>query len=358
MPHQRPEKYVQIPQLTFLRFLAAFGVVLFHFAQTTTPFSEPWLLPIVSQAGLGVGFFFTLSGFLLAWVYAPQEGIDLGKYVRARFARIYPLYLLSFLLALGAEMLVRGLRPRGLSIILQSLGLHAWVPGYSLTLNFPGWSVSVELFFYMVFPLLLWWMRGRHWAILLGIATLGTIVGWIVYRYMAEWSAGIVPNPNSDFVMRFPPWHLHSFVTGMVGGLLYRADKLRLPTSWLPGILFGIGSAGLLSLAYFPNWAIQNAANGLFAPVYVLLIVCLAQDRGPLARVLAWKPLQFAGEMSYAVYLLQTPVYIAMEPLAKCEGAKGLVGGWLWIYLAALLLLSALVYQYFERPMRQWLRPR
>lgn len=59
-----------------------------------------------------------------------------------------------------------------------------------------------------------------------------------------------------------------------------------------------------------------------------------------------------------AVYLLQAPVYIALEPLALRAGAPGLHGRWFWIYLIALLASSALVYQFFERPMRNWLRPK
>lgn len=349
---------MQIPQLTFLRFLAAIGVVLFHFGQGTAPFSQAWLLPSVQQAGLGVGFFFTLSGFLLTWVYASQDRIDLSRYARARFARIYPLYLLTFLLALAAEMLVQGKQPRGLSIILQALGLHAWVPGYSLSLNFPGWSVSVELFFYLVFPLLLYALRRKPVAVLVAVAVAVSAIGLVIFIYIAQWTAGIIPNPSSDFTLRFPPWHLHSFIVGMVGGLLYRAGKLRIPTTWLPGVLFVVFSGLMLSLAYFPNWVIAHAGNGLLAPLYLAMIVSLTQDKGWIAKVFAWAPLQFAGEMSYAVYLMQAPVYIAMKPLPADGMTLGLHGGWLWAYLAVLLLSSALVYQFFERPMRRWLRPR
>jgi peptidoglycan/LPS O-acetylase OafA/YrhL len=332
--------------------------VLFHFGQKTAPFSQDWLLPLVQQAGLGVGFFFTLSGFLLAWVYAPQPKIDLKRYAQTRFARIYPLYLLTFLLALAAMMIVRDARPRGLSIILQSVGLHAWVPGYSLTLNFPGWSVSVELFFYLVFPWLLYGLRKQHGAVLWGIAAIASALGLLVVLKLGIWTEGIVPNENSDFVMRFPPWHLHSFIVGMVGGILYGRGKLRIPTKWLPSVLFVALSAGMVSLAYFPNWIIDHAGNGLLAPVYLCMILSLAQDKGPISKVFSWKPMEFAGEMSYAVYLLQAPVYIALEPLALRAGAPGLHGTWLWIYLGVLLLCSAVVYQFFERPMRNWLRPK
>jgi peptidoglycan/LPS O-acetylase OafA/YrhL len=349
---------VQIPQLTFLRFLAALGVVFFHFGQETWPWNTPAFLPILRQAGLGVGFFFTLSGFLMAWVYSPQPDFRLRTYAQTRFARIYPLYLLTFLLALGAEVFIRGTRPRGLSIILQALGLHAWVPGYSLSLNFPGWSVSVEFFFYAIFPLLLYFLRGRHWGVMVAVATLLSVACLYVSIHIAQWTAGIITDPNHDLTLRFPLWQLHTFVTGMVGGFLYREGRLRLPTPWLPGILFLLTSAAMISLAYFENPIIAHAGTGLLAPVYLLLILCLAQDRGPLAKTFSLKPLVFLGEMSYAVYLLQAPVYIAFEPIAQAMGARGLHDNWFHIYVLVLLALSAIAYQFYERPMRAWLRPK
>lgn len=349
---------MQIPQLTFLRFLAAVGVVLFHFGQETWPWNTDLLLPLVKNAGLGVGFFFTLSGFLMAWVYAPQQEIPLRKYFQTRFARIYPLYLLTFLLALAAEMLIRDTRPRGLSVVLQALGLHAWVPGYSLSLNFPGWSVSVELFFYAIFPLLLWALRGQKPWMLLTIAAVVSGACFFIFRNIGPWTAGIIPNPNSDLSLRFPLWQVHTFVTGMVGGLLYRQGYLRLPNPRWGGPAFLLASASMLALAYIDNPITAHAGGGVLAPLYLVIIVFLAQDNGPIAKALSWKPLEFLGEMSYAVYLLQAPVYIALEPIAQSFGAKGLFDGWLHIYLIILLLLSAAVYQWYERPMRNWLRPK
>ncbi|MBL0017769.1 MAG: hypothetical protein IPP17_15385 [Bacteroidetes bacterium] len=96
-------------------------------------------------------------------------------------------------------------------------------------------------------------------------------------------------NTNSDFTLRFPPWQLHTFVTGMVGGLLYGRGQLRLPTKWLPGLLFLTMSAFMVSLAYFENPLTANAGNGVLAPLYLVIIVCLAYQ-GPISRMLAWKP--------------------------------------------------------------------
>src|SRR5262245_41113878 len=89
-----------IPALTSLRFLAALLVFLFHFGP------EGGLWDIVGGEGhVGVGVFFTLSGFLITARYGDRlaRGGSLKTYVLRRVARILPLYyavlILSLLLA-------------------------------------------------------------------------------------------------------------------------------------------------------------------------------------------------------------------------------------------------------------------
>lgn len=343
---------MQIPQLTFLRFLAALGVVLFHFGQATAPFSGEVLLPVVKQAGLGVGFFFTLSGFLMAWVYGQKSEVNWKSYARARFARIAPLYWLSFLLALLAVLFILNERPRGFTVIMQAIGLQAWAPGTNLSVNFPAWSVSVELFLYVMFALLLLPLRRMNAMMKVGMALALYGLSFWIMLHIGEWTQGIIPNTDGDFRLRFPLWHLHSFVLGMVTGLLYIEGKLKLPGGIVPGLLFTASTALMFALAYYPEGIIAYAGNGLLAPLYLVMIVSLCQDRGPIAKIFSLPLFQFAGEMSYGVYLLQAPVYISLAAIA---GSK-LNDGWLWTYLAVLLAFSAIVYYYFERPMRRWLR--
>ena len=143
--------------------MAAFYVVLFH--------GLPWLrqkfvVPRALETFLGNGYlavtlFFILSGFILAYTYDGQ--ID-GKTNRlhfweARFARIYPVYFLSLMLAFWFE--------RGLSLgtRLAVLGMvQAWdprAPQLTGAWNYPAWTLSVEAFFYLCFPFLLPWMSRK-----------------------------------------------------------------------------------------------------------------------------------------------------------------------------------------------------
>ncbi len=102
---------------------------------------------------IGVMFFFTLSGFVLAWAIRP--GVSKRSFYQARFARIYPLYLATWLAAVAASF-VLGDDKSWIGIVLSLILLQAWVPVPEIygAGNSPGWSLSVEAFFYALFPFL------------------------------------------------------------------------------------------------------------------------------------------------------------------------------------------------------------
>lgn len=127
----------QLAALTSLRFWAAFYVLAFHYAGTF--FNVPAKSGIVSLGYTGVTFFFMLSGFILAYNYSLTNFTDRSKlfdYFISRFARIYPVYVLSLLVSLP-YFLVDVLQAKSpvLKTVMTSAGafsplvLQAWVPG-------------------------------------------------------------------------------------------------------------------------------------------------------------------------------------------------------------------------------------
>jgi len=159
-PHLSPDspgraRNPSLPALTGIRFFAAFYVVLTH--------SLPWIknrvslpLPIAnffSNGYLAVCLFFLLSGFILSYTYSGlAPGVqNYAKFWEARFARIYPVYLFSLLLALPFQFHTLTLK----STVAVLLMVQAWNPLHpemSGAWNYPAWSLSVEAFFYLCFP--------------------------------------------------------------------------------------------------------------------------------------------------------------------------------------------------------------
>src|SRR5438105_14109782 len=90
----------RLDALTGLRFLAAAAVALAHLPRLhLDPSLPPTARRLFMEGGAGVPFFFVLSGFVLAYSYhdrlARPSGWELGRYALSRFARIWPVYLLS-----------------------------------------------------------------------------------------------------------------------------------------------------------------------------------------------------------------------------------------------------------------------
>lgn len=129
------------------------------------------------EGAFAVSFFFCLAGYILAHVYYRKEAaISKKEFYIKRFARIYPLHFLGFALALALGIVLLHAIPKGNSIILQAFGLQAWVPAICLEINYPAWSLSMELFFYLCFPFLLQWFKKLSTVQLTGV----TLFIWVV----------------------------------------------------------------------------------------------------------------------------------------------------------------------------------
>src|SRR5262245_36021055 len=155
-----------LPALTALRFLAAAAVLNLHLVAHMPADPLGW----VDQfwwGTAGVTFFFMLSGFILTYNYHDRFRTLKRRGVRdfyaARFARIWPVHLLAFLLLLplctdgqlllsGGYMKVRWKAAANLTLTQSFIPSEPW----HVAFNSPSWSLSAEWFFYIAFPLLLW----------------------------------------------------------------------------------------------------------------------------------------------------------------------------------------------------------
>src|SRR5258708_37600251 len=188
------------PALPFLRFFAAFHVVIFHF-QAMQIFIGPASFQKLSSIGyVGVSFFFVLSEFMLLHTYAGQPMI-LKSFWRARFARIYPAYAFSLLvtapfffyavLTMNIPFFVWAKSHLKLASALVLSLLQAWVPQAALTWNAVAWSLSVEAFFYVLFPfLVLFLVRCSQPQLLLVAAA-----SWLTFLFLSVSYVVLIPAP-------------------------------------------------------------------------------------------------------------------------------------------------------------------
>lgn len=340
--------------LTGIRFFLALGVVLFHY-------QLQWSLPgdggLLNRARLGVDVFFILSGFILTHVYLQGDAIlDYRRFLAARFARIYPAHLFILLVMLGlvlaAPVLGVGLEPGRFNLADFAgtlLLVQAWFPRETLALwNGPAWSLSAEWFAYLAFPAyaaLSLRLRTRPWVIIALAAALFIVLDAI---YRAQFGRVLPRAEDSMGILRIVPEFLYGI------GLYY------LGLRWTPSVrLAVIGAlATTMTLLTLMQIGTDDRIIVLLAGPFILSLALLAKAR--VQTFLSHPVVLFAGEASFALYLVHIPILMVWR-----NAAQALLG-WPGDYrmgpaeLTAMLLLTlaaaAAIHVLVERPGRHLLR--
>ena len=375
-----------LPALTGARFVAAAVVVLHHYAYFL-PYPA-WLARLAAQGQAGVSFFFLLSGFILAynyhgWFAAGVRAAAYRAFLRARFARVYPLHLLTLLLA---TPLVLGQwwgagAPAGPSAKLLVTSwlahlalLQAWVPVPLLQnlWNAPSWSISAELLFYLLFPPAMAWLAGRGWGPGRLLAFAGVVLAaeagatlLAARAYVGAFALPAAPGGLHWVVSAWAPLRVGEFLIGCALGAAFLADRAAPHPAFAPFRARG-GRDAILALALlaayalcwlpagdgalgFATWVLGH--NVAFVAPFALVILCLAAGPTWLSGVLGRPLAVLLGEASYALYLLHALPIMALAAYVRPAGpALPLLA------MALTVPLAVLCFRAFETPARRWLR--
>lgn len=356
--------HARLDSLTGLRFFAAFAVLLRHTLAEIFPL--PGLVELSTVGPIGVGFFFVLSGFILTWNWKPR-GRWRDFYVK-RAARIIPLHLLTTVVA-AALLIIVG-TPFWASTLVSLVLLQAWLTeSYRLGGNSPSWSLSVEAFFYALFPI-----------IVRPLARLSVNKSWWVIGasalFMVVWTAGyaVATKSGLPFVSAFsgytnPLYRLGEFVIGVALATVMRQG-------WRPRLTISV--AAWVALAGYVALAALNAAvvrmnihlgdtpglplsvlDLIYLPITVTLVASAASSdlRGDRSAFRA-PALVRLGEWSFALYLVQAIVITTAVKLVT-PGVLSWQGG--VVAVAVILVsiaLSGVLFHGFEKRSERALRNR
>lgn len=327
-----------LASLTALRGPAALFVVLYHLRLRT-----PWLegVPVLESAFVGISMFFVLSGFVLMWSSRPHDTAK-GFWVR-RFARIYPSHLLVAVIALLVPITV--FAPTVLGVAANLTLTQAFIPLYDVvfSLNGVSWSLSCEMAFYAVAPFLFRWAHRRSTRTVvlamgswwLGIALLGIVLG-----YASGLTNGLAyPNP----VIRSG-----EFVLGALAALLLRRGwtppKVLRP---LPTAVFVV----LVHVAVATFHVPPTAAEMMLGPCFALLSIAMARsDVEGRTTFLRAPVLQWAGDCSFALYLIHELVIINVMPLVGPVSSRAEGLAWAGAVLGLSILAAVAIHHLWEKP--------
>ncbi|GHH45690.1 acyltransferase family protein [Lentzea cavernae] len=287
----------RFPALDGLRAIAAVLVVFFHYG------GPDWL-----QGWAGVQMFFVLSGFLITTLMLREERrtgrISLREFYLRRGFRILPVYFVLLLVTVVASAVAGTFLSNGIGSALPYF--LTFTNEFASASPFgQSWSLGIEQKFYLVWPLV---------AIALGTvvlrrraaaAALGMLLALVVVNFTASHS-----NPGW-------PLHYFSILTGVLLAIALHSPRgfalLRPLTSKVAQVLVAIGFV-CVHMSVKPIAGLLDGIGGiaghvLVIPVYALATAVLLTAMvapGPATTFLSTKPMQFVGERSYSLYLVQT----------------------------------------------------
>ncbi len=295
---------------------------------------------------MGVDLFFVLSGFLITGILVDTAGRThyYRNFIVRRALRIFPLYYAFLLITFASSM---WLLRNDILWFVTYLGnvrmflKNSWPP---LSLLAPLWSLQVEEQFYLTFPWIVLESNRRTLKRIL----IGAVVVALVIRIALQ-----LTMPENNFATyTLMPSRMDALALGGLIAVLLRENPESLRNRFIPALTV------ICALGFAATWASRRPAlvstigysfiDLAFAGILILLIT----DAVPLLTAICrLKPLVGLGTIAYGLYLLQIPMFLAMNrwgaPLAGFRGGDFIE---MLLSFAAAILAAALSWRYFESP--------
>lgn len=306
-----------MPQLDGLRAISILLVLYTHYLP-----KDYWLFDVY-WGGLGVRCFFVLSGFLITTILlrdienAPSFLPAYGRFIARRMLRLYPVLLLTLLggAALGVYGMAQSL-PWTLTYttnILASIN-NEWPASVAHL-----WTLAVEEQFYLLWPLVLFFTQRRALPYVLAAIIVVSPLFRMVIRNTWNDVAGDALAPAC-----FDALALGAVLAVIRGNArLINAIGAAGLFLWLT-YDYLIGEFGITGAAMVFMWIIAKAADGALPTIF---------DNGGL---------RYIGQISYGIYVLHLPVWVAMPAQPK------------WIVAAVTIGLASLSWHLIERPIMRF----
>lgn len=347
--------------LTSLRFIAAIIVVIFHYGSGTG-------LAQLAQGVLTAGqsmviFFFVLSGFVMTIAYLRKDSFSTRDYWVARLARVAPIYFLALIVAAyitlspkvedgwvyGGDVVV--------GVLLNATFLQAWFPPYPLSINTPAWSLSTEIFFYSMFPLIIVFLRKVQPKVINVVAFSFFIFLITQISLMNLHTSDMFEMPPSkiyDLIYFFPLFHLGTFLIGVAAGYLmitknFEKKSLQYGHLWtvLTIVCVGVIILVLSNRGYLMS--VFGYESSLLAPVYAVFFVLIVQPKNILAIPFRSKFFLILGEASYSIYILQDPLHDLFKAFIQPYLGMG-SSAQFYVFTTILVVTSIFTFYFVEKP--------
>ena len=336
-----------------IRGLAAGAVVVIHNILFWGLASDAPAIPFA------VDVFLVISGFVIAFAYEPRfkDGMSAMGFMRQRFVRLYPLYLIGIIaggvvLMIAAfgdvqQMMMLAISAMPALVMLPSPPVNQWGDLYPL--DVPAWTLFFELGVNFIYVLL--WRR-----LTVPLLMLVVVAGGVALVALTLASGHLDMGPNWWSVGGGLARAVFGFFMGV---LIYRlmGSPKEAPKrhSWLalPALIV-VPILSFLPDVHIARPLVELALVCLVGPALAMWGVSMQPPRAT-ARVIAW-----SGAISYALYVLHYPLYQVMKRIAgRFPAIYETYAPWSGIAILIVSIgVAALAAHVLDKPMRKWLSAR
>ena len=336
----------KLESLQALRAVAVLAVVLFHLLTIEERYGgSARLLPGWLGAGqLGVDLFFVISGFVMVTVTRGRfrSAVQARRFLWHRLTRIYPLYWVYTTLALAVFLVQPAWVNSSQGNQVDVIASYLLLPQPLLPLVQVGWTLVHEVYFYLVYAVVLRFLAERHLpAAMLGWAALVILLGTVT---LGPW-----------WNVAFSPLTLEFIAGCLLASWLHRSGPLPVPG----GALVGVAAVALLVAVAGYQWFFTQhgvpptgwAQLVLYGIPAVVIVGCLVSAE---ARGIGFpRPVVATGDASYSIYLSHLFVINAVGRLWEPLAGEGVLDNAvvLALTMGLVLLVGAMSYRFLELPL-------
>ncbi|WP_277964583.1 acyltransferase family protein [Pseudomonas sp. RIT-To-2] len=345
-----------IKPLTSLRFFAALAVYIDHLGLQT------------DTGGLGVVFFFILSGFIITYTYANKvntlEPRGLASIYIKRIGRIFPVHLLTLLFAIPL-VFITGAPTTFTMGVYNALLMQSWYPSYSdfFALNSVSWTLSVEWAFYLTFPFLIIGIKKLGFN---KSAASGLLLSGLCLAVLLAFTFWIYRDPerlaSATWLIRVSPINLFIFLIGT--GIAFYITKEKRSQGFSVGFATALEVISLVLIAVTYHWTVVDGGKDripldhviLYLPLFAFCIYIFSVAKGLISKILSNSFLVHLGNLSFSMYMLHLLAIIYTDRyLMPVIGANGVVINRFYLFVI-LMIACEVVYRLVENPYRNYAR--
>lgn len=301
---------------------------------------DPW--------GEGVPIFFAISGFIMVVTSADEFGSASAalEFMRRRIVRIVPLYWLVTTFALAAALYAPNLMKAPAGDHHYIVASYLFWPamntvGHVRPLAAPGWTLNLEMLFYVVFAVALLFRRG------VGLFLLFASLGVLVAARVGGLLSGVPLNFWGDPIVL-------GFLFGAAVGIAFnRGWRL----SGLSAITLAATGFAVIFLHWIPDGE-ETALSMRLAEAAPAALILIAFALGPQIdeSFRLWRPALLIGDASYSLYLVHE-FLLRLLSFLWLKGVAAILPLWLFIPVGIVVasMVALTTYRVFERPITRWL---